>query len=259
VVAAQAAINANQRPVVADPSVDGALADVPGVIGMVGGRTDWYRVTGTTAQVQSVRRCNGVPTGLKWFDLVPDGAGGLALQVSATDLVPGAFAQVVRTLPTPALRVGPADENPDGFTYVSMPTFFWLDERAGQWAVVSGTASAGSVSVTVQAAPAQLVVDPGDGSDVVRCDRFRPVLRHDVGAATDLSTIPGTCSYRYVDSSSMAPNGQTWPVTGSIVWHATWSASTGEGGDLGYVTTTSDVRELPVAEVQAVIVDTHTD
>ena len=53
----------------------------------------------------------------------------------------------------------------------------------------------------------------------------------------------------------MSPNGQTWPVLVSIVWHATWSATTGEGGDLGYVTTTSAVRQLAVAEIQAVITD----
>jgi hypothetical protein len=115
------------------------------------------------------------------------------------------------------------------------------------------------VSVTVQATPEQLVVDPGEGRELVRCERFRPVLRRDVRPSTDLSAIPSACSYRYVDSSSMAPNGQTWPVSGSIVWHATWSASTDEGGDLGYVTTTSEIRDLPVAEVQTVIVDTHTD
>ena len=53
----------------------------------------------------------------------------------------------------------------------------------------------------------------------------------------------------------MAPNGATFPVVASIVWHATWSASTGEGGDLGYLSTTSDVRDLAVAEVQSVIVN----
>ncbi len=53
----------------------------------------------------------------------------------------------------------------------------------------------------------------------------------------------------------MAPNGKTFPVTVAIVWHATWQASNGESGDLGSLTTTSAVRELPVAEIQAVVVD----
>ena len=37
-----------------------------------------------------------------------------------------------------------------------------------------------------------------------------------------------TCSYRYLDSSAMAPNGRTWPVTVAITWHATWTANTGQ-------------------------------
>ena len=64
------------------------------------------------------------------------------------------------------------------------------------------------------------------------------------------------CSFIYRHSSATAPNGETFPVVASIVWHATWSASTGEGGDLGYLSTTSDVRDLAVAEIQALIVAT---
>jgi hypothetical protein len=62
------------------------------------------------------------------------------------------------------------------------------------------------------------------------------------------------CSYQYHDSSAMAEIGETFPVSGTIVWHVTWSASTRERGDLGYVSTTSDTRQLAVAEVQAVVV-----
>jgi hypothetical protein len=51
----------------------------------------------------------------------------------------------------------------------------------------------------------------------------------------------------------MAPNGESFPVTVTIMWHATWSASNGQSGDLGYLSTTSATRDLQVAEVQAVI------
>ena len=61
------------------------------------------------------------------------------------------------------------------------------------------------------------------------------------------------CGSVYRDSSAMAPNGQTYPVTVTIVWHATWQASTGAGGDLGRLSTTSTTRDLPVAEIQAVV------
>ena len=114
------------------------------------------------------------------------------------------------------------------------------------------------MSVTVQATPVELLIDPGDGAERVRCAQFRPVTRADAAPGREFPPA-GSCTYRYRDSSAMAPNGATWPVTVSIVWHATWSANTGEGGDLGFVETTAPVRELPVAEIQAVIVDSHPD
>ena len=50
-----------------------------------------------------------------------------------------------------------------------------------------------------------------------------------------------------------AERGRRSPWWRRIVWHATWSASTGEGGDLGYLSTTLEARDLAVAEVQALI------
>jgi hypothetical protein len=103
----------------------------------------------------------------------------------------------------------------------------------------------------VRATPVRLVVDPGDGSEEVVCEGAPPP----VTKATYHPDIEG-CSYIYRHSSATAANGETFPVVASIVWHATWSASTGEGGDLGFLSTTSDVRDLAVAEVQALIVAT---
>ena len=171
-------------------------------------------------------------------------------QVRAADLLSAVHAQVVRSLPTPVVRVGPADEDPNGWTYVQHRTFFWVDQGPGQWESVSGSTSSGGISVTVRAVPERLVVNPGDGSDAIVCIGA-PVA---VTRATYDADIEG-CAHRYLDSSAMAPNGATYPVIASIVWHATWSASTGEGGDLGYLSTTSDVRDLAVAEIQAVIVN----
>lgn len=133
---------------------------------------------------------------------------------------------------------------------MNYPTFFFVDQAAGQWAVVSGTASAGGISVTVRAEPVRLVVDLGDGAAPVICNG--PPTK--VTRSSWHHNIRG-CSYEYPNSSSMAPNGLSFPVTASIVWHASWSASTGEGGDLGYVSTTSAVRDLQVAEIQVVITD----
>lgn len=253
VAAAQAAVNAGQTPDV-DPNMAGVEANVPEMITPVGGATTWFELNGTSARVRADEICNGAVTRRDWISLVPDGSGNLVVQITAADLVPGAYAQAVRALPTPIPRIGPADEDDRGQAIVQVPTFFWLDRRPGQWHTVSATASAGGITVTVAAEPVRLVVDPGDGTTPVRCDTFMPVLREQV--RYDGLPEQGACSHTYRDSSAMAPNGETWPVAISVVWHVTWTANTGEAGELGYVSTTAPTRDLPVAEIQAVITDT---
>ena len=67
-------------------------------------------------------------------------------------------------------RVGPADEDPDGWTYVQHRTFFWVDQGAGPVGDrVGQRRRAGGISVTVQAVPERLVVNPGDGSEAIVC------------------------------------------------------------------------------------------
>ena len=112
---------------------------------------------------------------------------------------------------------------------------------------MSATSSVPGLSLTVTAAPERMLVDPGDGGSV------------DCPGAP-LALLPNSspdgfngCGYVYRNSSAMAPNGETFPVTVTIEWHVTWSASNGESGDLGTLSTTSAPYDLPVAEIQAVV------
>lgn len=242
------AVNAEQQPVVATPNfivdvVMGAGATRPRVV-----RTAWYRVEGTAVQVLHKVTCPGQLSDTQWLTMSAAG-GTLVPQVRAIDLVPALQARVTRQLPTPVARIGPADTNPNGWTFVQHPTFFWLDQRTGQWETVSATASAGSVSVTVSAEPVRLVVDPGDGSARVTCNGPPPAV-----TVQNYGTVRG-CAHSYRNSSAMAPNGESYPVTTSIVWHASWTANTGESGDLGFLSTTSPTRMLQVAEIQAIVTD----
>ena len=77
--------------------------------------------------------------------------------------MPGVWVNVQRQLPTPIPRVAPADFNPKGYAYVQNPTFFWVDQAAGQWAPVTGSASGGGITVSVRADPVRLIVSTGDG------------------------------------------------------------------------------------------------
>ena len=161
--------------------------------------------------------------------------------------MPGAFDSVERQLPAPVPVIAPADRNANGFAYVQNRTFFWVERVPGQWAPVSATAAVPGLAVTVTAVPEVLRVDTGDGGGV-ECPGAPPALPPDSSPAG----FDG-CGYVYRDSSATAPNGATFPVTVTIVWHATWRASNGTSGDLGRLSTTSTTRDLPVAEIQAVV------
>jgi len=190
-------------------------------------------------------------TRFEWFlQRNNDPAGMGPPIVTPAMLLPDLYASVERVMPRPIPRVAPADWDDKGYAYVQVPVFFWVDQRQGQWATISGTAAVPGLSVTLQAAPEQLVVSTGDGGGVT-CEGAPPAFSQ--GASP--TTFDG-CGYTYRDSSAMAENGETFPLQMSIIWHVTWSASNGEAGDLGTLTTTSDVRQLPVAEIQALIVDT---
>lgn len=168
--------------------------------------------------------------------------------ITAADLLPGVWVEVQRQLPTPIPRVAPSDLRDDGFAFVQHPTFFWVDQGSGQWAPVTGSASAGGITVSVRADPVRLVVSTGDGAEVV-CSGAPPAYELRLG---DPEEFRG-CAHRYRNSSAMADNGETYPLRLTVVWEASWSATTGEGGDLGTRETTSAVRWLPVAEIQAII------
>ena len=161
-----AAVNAEQAP---DPSDPNYVEDVYNPGGDrrddVVSRRQWYRVQGSTSRSSTSVRCPGALAVERWVTVIPDSAGNLVPQVRAIDLVAALHAQVVRQLPTPVPRIGPADENPNGWTYVQHRTFFWVDEGAGQWDPCPARRRAGGISVTVQAVPERLVVNPGDGSE----------------------------------------------------------------------------------------------
>ncbi|MFV0306883.1 MAG: hypothetical protein ACK5OX_03960 [Desertimonas sp.] len=164
------------------------------------------------------------------------------------DLIPSAFASVEERLPTPVLRINPADGDAQGFAYVHVETFFWIDQIDGQWAPVSATVSLRGLTLTLIATPARLTIDTGDDHHTV-CDGPPPPY-----PASMPDEFPEGCGHTYVDSSAMAPNGRTYPVTATITWTTAWAASDGQSGTLETSTTTSAVRDLPVAEIQAVIV-----
>lgn len=139
--------------------------------------------------------------------------------------------------PRPDLRTSPATDQ-----LVGVPTWLWL---AGGYAPVSATASVGAVSATVTATPAGVSWDTGDGT-VLRCDgpgrAWSPGLDD---AASD-------CRHTYVQRSTAAGPDGTFTVRATVTYAVAWTATTGQGGDLGTITRTATVA-VRVREAQAAI------
>lgn len=170
--------------------------------------------------------------------------------VSVVSLATRAYSEVKRRAPVPVPRVAPADFDAHGFVYVRTPAFFWVDQGVGGWSDLSGQAAVPAVSVTLTVHPTSFIVDPGDGSGPFTC-AGQPAVFTDAAKA-DPDAFQG-CGYTYTDSSSTASNGASFPLQVSIVWTASWVATSGQSGVLASFTTVSAVRLLPVAEVQAVV------
>lgn len=179
-----------------------------------------------------------------WASACPEpaagGAGSLLAApvggvVSSAMLLDAAWAEL--SAPMPSLHL-----NPEGDQIVQLPSWLWIDPD--QWAPVSATATAGAVSATVTASPARVLWSMGNG-DVVTCDGPGRVYAPRFAESPEATD----CKYTYRHSSADQP-GESYGVTATIEWEASWSGSDGDGGDLGVLTTTA-VDDVRVAELQA--------
>ncbi len=166
-----------------------------------------------------IQRCfdrdTGRPTGAPRIVTIGPGAAPV---VSIDALVAAAMAQL--DVEPPVMAQSPEG----GVTLPHIDTWFWMTNTAPR----SRSASAAGVTATVTSTLEELVVDAGsDGS--ARCP--------DGGVAFDL-TVP---SARQTSRCVIYFNGPTRDVdvAATAVWRVTWSATTGEAGDLGAVSRTT--------------------
>lgn len=159
-------------------------------------------------------------------------------------LIPGLSASARRQIPTATVTIDPADTtDPDHYTFVQIPTFFWTDQTEP----ISARASLPGVWAQATATPARVIVDPGDGTPSFTCEGVPPRFP----AGGDAERFDG-CEHVYRDSSAMSDNGETFTVTVTVEWEINWSSSTGAGGNLGTYRSTV-TRNLAVAEIQAIV------
>jgi hypothetical protein len=161
-----------------------------------------------------------------------DPLGGIAAAERARD---EARRSLDLPLPRPAL-------NPPGAQLVGVPTWLWLE---GAWGPASASASIGAVSSTVTASPVSATWEMGDGTTVT-CDAGVP---YDPARPADAQASP--CRHTFTTASRYAEGG-TFPVTVTVTYAVSWTATTGAGGPLEGVSRSTTVPVV-VQEAQAVI------
>ncbi|MFL1427523.1 MULTISPECIES: hypothetical protein [unclassified Nocardiopsis] len=134
------------------------------------------------------------------------------------------------SLGAPGISMSPGAEAP---ILVQVPVWLWV----GDWEARSATASVPGGSVTVTATPSSLSWDMGDGT-TVECDgpgtAYTPRLHDPADASPD-------CGHTYTSRGSRE-------VVANMAWSITWSSTSGEGGSLPDLVTTSSV---PVRVVES--------
>jgi hypothetical protein len=157
--------------------------------------------------------------------------------VSPQQLAPFARQELSALLPMPVPVVGPPKEH-------ALVNFReWLAVQP--LTVVSATVGTPAVSVTASATPVSMLWDMGDGNKV-DCPNFGQVW-----AGQPLDFLP-LCSHVYTWYSAEQP-GDVYRASVTVVWNVSWRATSGEGGTLGDLTTTTAVP-FHVGELQTVYV-----
>jgi hypothetical protein len=136
---------------------------------------------------------------------------------------------------TPAAPVLGTSPHP-GDHLVNVEAWFWAET----WEGMSAPATAGSVTVTVSAEPATLIVDPGDGTAPFPCPGPQPVYNPDLPSSAQSSN----CTHVYTRAGS-------YTATATLVYDVSFTSNVGVDSDLGTIEPTS-TTVLDVSEAQAV-------
>lgn len=132
-------------------------------------------------------------------------------------------------------------------TYVGVENWLWIPTT--QWASLSKSVTAGSTTVTVTAAPSDVVWRAGAKS--VTCPGPGAVW---TAGMTDAAVT--TCSFKFQQTSVGQPDG-VFAVTAVIRYHVTWSCAktcSTASGDLGMVDAPAGTGEMTVLQRQTVVV-----
>lgn len=136
---------------------------------------------------------------------------------------------------------------PPSATYVGVENWLWVPDD--QWRTLTKSVNAGATTVTVTAAPSQIVWNLGPAS--ITC--YGPGKPWEQGMSDAATT---TCGYTYETSSVDEPDG-SFAISATIRYQVAWTcagACPTTGGDLGLVDAPAGTSTLRVLQRQTVVV-----
>ena len=154
-------------------------------------------------------------------------------------MVPGLLALVNGQL-TPPTVTWPDKDPEHNWLYVNAAMDFRVDpiDQIRETKTISNLAD--TVTAWVQADPVSVVFEPGEpGGKFLECG-------YQAALAPYVQSTPGRCSYKYKNSSSIAPNN-VFNTTTSVFWTVTTSSAEPRPPGRSWRRT-----NIPVAEIQAI-------
>jgi hypothetical protein len=176
---------------------------------------------------------------------VPDQLPATPATPSVSPYAVASQAAASLSLPFPAIEL-----SPPRFGVVNLPVWLWIG--AGAWHAERATAAVQGVSATVVATPVQVDWSMGDGTQVV-CEG--PGAPYDPNLPGSAQWSSCTHTYRVSSLGQPSPDGNpndaAFVVRAAITWDVSWTSSTGDGGTLPPLTTSS-TRLYRVEQVETV-------
>ncbi|AZI57743.1 hypothetical protein EH165_05860 [Nakamurella antarctica] len=158
-------------------------------------------------------------------------------------------------IPNPQINFGP-NANQVAVNY-------WVYLWAGDTAPLTASATAGTVTVTATATLSKVVWTMGEPVSATHFTEPAPPITCagggiNPGPDVDIAAknpIPGACAYKYRTKSTpeRTNDARTWPVTAAASWTITWTANTGESGNIQAPTRVSNTN-LYVGEWRTVLI-----
>lgn len=117
-------------------------------------------------------------------------------------------------IPTPAIAASPRLTGPQ---IVQVPVWLWVP--TANWRARTASASVAGFTITARATPSVLSIDPGDGTETIRCEGPGSPWK----ATAPARQASPSCGHTYT-TTSRTEAGAKFTLEAAVVWKIDWAA-----------------------------------